>query len=143
MKNIYLILILFVLLIFSACSNNLDEEHLHDDSHPHEEMMNNNIVVREVSIQAKAWDFIVDNGESQSLNEIRVKKGETVNLKAQSLDIGHGIGIPEYGVNIQFDPNNEAETSFVANKVGESEYFCTVYCGQGHRNHKGKIIVEE
>lgn len=101
------------------------------------------IVERDVYVEAKAWSFSVNNGVSNSINEIRVKKGEKVNLYAKSLDMGHGISIPDYDINIKFSPDQEAQVSFIADKAGEFNFKCSVYCGQGHMNHMGKLIVEE
>lgn len=138
-RKITLLFLLGSLLVLAGCSNGTQTQSIPNDNSV---ASSSPIKERNVVVQAKAWDFQVNNGDSQALDEIRVKKGEKINLKGQSLDMGHGIGIPDYGVNIKFDPANEAETSFIADKEGVFDFICTVHCGQGHRDHKGKLIVE-
>jgi len=33
------------------------------------------------------------------------------------------------------------EFEFVADKVGEFNFFCNVYCGEGHSEMGGKLVV--
>lgn len=58
----------------------------------------------------------------------------------------HGLGISAYGINVDL-PIGETEVEFVANKVGEFPFTCTVWCGInqdgkiGHHTMTGKLIV--
>ena len=40
------------------------------------------------------------------------------------------------------DGVSEDRAEFIADKKGEFEMFCSVYCGQGHGQMKGKLIVK-
>ena len=77
---------------------------------------------------------------------INVKLGDTVVLNVFGEDdgsgIGHGIGIPAFGVNKPFREGETVTVTFVADKKGVFPFFCSVYCGEGHGDMKGKIIVE-
>ncbi|MFQ5969548.1 MAG: hypothetical protein ACE5J2_03515 [Nitrososphaerales archaeon] len=76
---------------------------------------------------------------------ITVYEGQTVTLTLQSLDVPHGFaidGYPEIG-NVFISPQASSKVTFIANKVGEFVYFCTVFCGEGHPLHTGLIIVQE
>ncbi len=74
---------------------------------------------------------------------IRAKKGELVRLIIHNADVMHGLVIPELGV-INVDiPSDGAVIEFVADKVGTFEFFCSYYCGEGHMEMQGKVIIEE
>lgn len=74
---------------------------------------------------------------------ITVFQGQEVIFKLKSVDIPHGIGIisiPE--VDAFISPNAVSTVRFIASEKGEFEYFCTVFCGEGHPGHVGKLIVK-
>jgi len=73
---------------------------------------------------------------------IRVKKGDTVRLTVQSVDVAHGLAIPAFGVNIQSEVGKDASGEFVADKTGTFPFFCSIFCGAGHRDMSGQLIVE-
>lgn len=72
---------------------------------------------------------------------IIAKKGELVRLIIHNADVKHGLVIPDLGVNQDVPPDG-AIVEFVASKVGTFEFFCSVYCGEGHMEMRGKIVVE-
>ncbi len=90
---------------------------------------------REFSIVAKQWSF--------EPSEIRVKVGDTVRLKIRSIDVSHGLSIPDLGVNSYIEPGKETVVEFKATKAGRFPFFCSVYCGEGHGNMRGVLVVEE
>jgi len=69
-------------------------------------------------------------------NEIRVKQGEDIMIMINNIDVDHGITIPALGVR-----GNNVVT-FTADKKGEFDFYCDNFCGTGHRDMVGKIIVE-
>jgi len=91
-------------------------------------------VVKEFTMTAKQWVFIPDT--------IKVKEGDNVVLNIKSIDVAHGIGILEFGVNEYLSPGNTVKIEFTADKKGEFGFFCNVQCGAGHAGMRGKIIVE-
>lgn len=72
---------------------------------------------------------------------ITAKKGELVRLIIHNADVKHGLVIPDLGVN-QDDPEDGAVVGFVASKVGTFEFFCSVWCGEGHMEMRGKIVIQ-
>lgn len=90
--------------------------------------------LKEISITAKSWEFVPAT--------IAVRQGEKVRLKIKSVDVDHGFAIPDFKVNETLSPGKETVIEFVADKKGEYAFFCSVVCGQGHRDMKGKLIVE-
>lgn len=89
--------------------------------------------VREFKMTAKQFQF--------EPSTIEVNKGDKVRLIVTSTDVPHGIAIPEYGINERLDPGKEVKIEFTAEKEGTFTAFCSVFCGSGHSNMKGKIIV--
>lgn len=73
--------------------------------------------------------------------ELRVKEGELVRLVIHNADVMHGIAIPGLDVNMDIPPEG-AIVEFVARKKGTEEFFCAVYCGEGHMEMRGKLIIE-
>jgi cytochrome c oxidase subunit 2 len=74
---------------------------------------------------------------------ITVKKGEKVRLIVTATDRGHGIKIDGYDIDQALKAGDPATIEFTADKAGEFEFKCSVFCGFGHRKMKGKLIVED
>ena len=74
---------------------------------------------------------------------IRVKKGEKVRLIITATDHDHGFKLDTFDVNQVLKKGDPTTIEFTADKVGEFEFKCSVYCGMGHRKMKGKLVVEE
>jgi cytochrome c oxidase subunit 2 len=90
--------------------------------------------VKEFTMTAKRWAF--DPGV------ITVKQGDKVRLKITSIDVTHGFALPDFDVKIDLVPNQEQTVEFTADKKGEFTFFCSVMCGAGHQDMKGKLVVE-
>lgn len=73
---------------------------------------------------------------------ITVKKGELVRLVIHNADVKHGIVIPDLGIMEGDIPPEGAVIEFTPDKVGTFEFFCSVYCGEGHMEMRGKVVVE-
>ncbi|OGI16141.1 MAG: hypothetical protein A2878_03240 [Candidatus Moranbacteria bacterium RIFCSPHIGHO2_01_FULL_54_31] len=72
---------------------------------------------------------------------ITAKKGELVRLIVHNADVLHGLVIPDLGVN-QDIPSDGAVVEFTASKAGTFEFFCSVWCGEGHMEMRGKIVIQ-
>lgn len=73
---------------------------------------------------------------------ITAKKGELVRLIIHNADVKHGLVIPDLGVMEGDIPPEGAVIEFTASKVGTFEFFCSVYCGEGHMEMRGKIVIQ-
>jgi cytochrome c oxidase subunit II len=91
--------------------------------------------VHEFKMTASSYDFDPD--------VITVKKGEKVRLIITATDRRHGIKIDGYDIDQVLAPGDPTTIEFAADKSGEFEFKCSVYCGFGHRKMKGKLVVEE
>lgn len=89
--------------------------------------------VKEITVVAKKFSF--------NPNPIIVNKGDKVKLILRSEDVEHGFAIPEYGINKKMSPDNPSIAEFTADKAGEFEIRCSVFCGSGHSDMRGKLIV--
>ncbi len=86
---------------------------------------------------------LVATNYSFTPNIITVKKGERVRLKLYSKQGTHGISVPELNI-IEYMPEGEEVTAdFIPSKVGEFRFACSIYCGNGHGEMIGSIIVTE
>ena len=90
---------------------------------------------RVIALEAYNWGF--------TPTEIKVKQGEVITLKIKSSSGVHGIGSRELGFSSETIAEGEEKSIiFTADKVGTFDFYCNVYCGEGHGEMKGKITVE-
>lgn len=85
---------------------------------------------KEITIHAKNFEF--------DQKEIRVNKGDTVKITLDNTQGSHSIKIDGYNKEIQ----GGKTVSFTADKVGEFKFICSIFCGQGHGDMIGKLIVQ-
>ena len=89
-----------------------------------------------IKITAKKFEY--------SPNEIRLKKGVPTVLELISLDRIHGFTVPDLGgIRATIEPGKVTRLRIVAPKAGTYEFHCDIFCGDGHEDMIGKIIVEE
>ena len=113
----------------------VDDETMVDDSMVKEDTMVDEQpgAVKEITMTVKQWKF--------TPNRIEVNKGDTVRLTIQSIDVAHGISIPQFNVSTFLSPGNTTVVEFVASETGSFTFFCNVSCGSGHRGMTGTLIV--
>jgi cytochrome c oxidase subunit 2 len=123
-KFIVLIFVVLTLMIVTGCKekNDVTGAVVMDDG------------FKEFEIIAKQWEFIP--------SKITVNQGDKVRLKVTSTDVDHGVAIPQFGVNQVAPVGQTVSVEFTADKKGNFPLICSVYCGSGHMQHKGLLIVE-
>jgi len=91
---------------------------------------------RTISVVAERFTFVP--------SVIRLKYGETVELRLSSLDTNHGFSIPQAGVSVVVPKRGrgEARVLFRAKERGEFPFLCSKACGAGHTIMRGRIVVE-
>ena len=73
---------------------------------------------------------------------IEVTEGERVQLVVKSADGVHGVEIKKFNVKSKVPRAGEAVTiEFVAASPGEYPILCSEYCGNGHEDMKGMLVV--
>ena len=90
---------------------------------------------REIHITAKKFEFTPDT--------ITLKKGEPVVLVVSSQDRKHGFNLRAFGIRADVNPGGTARIQFAPNKTGKFTFSCDVFCGEGHEDMTGTIVVTE
>jgi cytochrome c oxidase subunit 2 len=73
---------------------------------------------------------------------VEVAEGERVRLVITSGDGVHGVEIKKFKVNKKVPRGGEPVTiEFVASAAGEFPILCSEYCGDGHGDMKGMLVV--
>ena len=86
------------------------------------------------------WTFDYQNG-ANSLNDLYVPVSQPVKLLMSSQDVIHSFFVPDFRVKMDVLPNRYTITWFEALNVGEYDIYCTEYCGKGHSEMLGKVMV--
>ncbi len=73
---------------------------------------------------------------------IKVKKGDTVRLTIESIDIEHGFYIDGYDIDVRVRHAEQKVVEFKADKTGAYRIRCSVMCGPLHPFMVGKLVVE-
>ena len=88
-----------------------------------------------IRITAKKFEY--------SPKEIRLKKGVPAVLEFTSLDRLHGFVCPDLGLRTDILPGKVSTVRVVPQKAGTYDFHCDIFCGEGHEDMTGTIIVEE
>ena len=74
-------------------------------------------------------------------NQITLKKGVPVVLEITALDRDHGFKVPELGVRADLKSGRVTRVRIVPDRTGTFEFRCDVFCGSGHEDMSGEIVV--
>jgi cytochrome c oxidase subunit 2 len=89
-----------------------------------------------IKITAKKFEY--------SPNEIRIKTGVPVVFEFTSLDRVHGFTVPGLNnVRLTIEPGKANRVTILAPKASVYEFHCDLFCGDGHEDMTGRIIVED
>jgi cytochrome c oxidase subunit II len=72
---------------------------------------------------------------------IELQLGVPVVIELTSADRDHGFSVPELGLRIDVEPGKSARVRVVPQKVGTFDFHCDVFCGSGHEEMAGRIVV--
>lgn len=89
---------------------------------------------RVIEMQAQRFTF--------EPSTITVNQGDTVVINFTSVDVTHGLNIPEFGVNLIAPVGETVTTQFVADTAGTFTFRCSVFCGSGHGTMQGTLVVQ-
>jgi cytochrome c oxidase subunit 2 len=76
-------------------------------------------------------------------SEITLKKGEPVVLELVSEDRVHGFKLPAFKIRTDVRPNEVTRVPLTPDKTGTFTFACDVFCGDGHDDMTGTLIVTE
>ncbi|MBT9566888.1 MAG: cupredoxin domain-containing protein [Thiobacillus sp.] len=75
-------------------------------------------------------------------SEIVVRKGQPVVLEFTSLDFVHGFNVPSLKLRADLPPGKTTRVSFTPEQVGLHPFVCDNFCGEGHEDMHGLIVVK-
>jgi cytochrome c oxidase subunit 2 len=77
-------------------------------------------------------------------SQIKLQRGEVVELRIRSLDTNHGFRIRDADVNVIVPKRGkgDARILFRAQEKGVFPFECSKACGAGHTMMRGRIVVE-
>jgi cytochrome c oxidase subunit II len=97
----------------------------------------------EISVTAKKWQWEFEYPDGmRSLNELHVPVNQNVRIILTSLDVIHSFYVPAFRVKKDAVPGRYTELWFNSMDPGTYQLFCAEYCGKGHSDMLGKIVVE-
>ena len=88
---------------------------------------------RAVRITARRFEF--------APREIALRRGEPVVLELESLDRQHGFDAPSLGLKGEFVPGQITRLALTPDRAGRFGFTCNVFCGEGHEDMDGDIVV--
>jgi cytochrome c oxidase subunit 2 len=88
-----------------------------------------------IKVSAKKFDY--------TPGEIRLKKGVPVVLEFTTEDVVMGFNAPDLGARADILPGKVSRVRVVPNKAGTFEFHCDIFCGSGHEDMSGTIVVTE
>ena len=90
---------------------------------------------RVIRVVAKKFVFVP--------SEIRVKKGETVLLQFSAPEVPMGVNFADLHMRADVFPGKVAELRITPQEAGTFTFLCDVFCGTGHEDMSGTLIVSE
>ena len=88
---------------------------------------------REIKVTARKFEF--------TPKTITVGKGERVRLIVTSEDVDHGFAIKEFGIDQEIKAKQTKVIELTPDKEGRFQFTCSVFCGDGHGDMVGELIV--
>ncbi|WP_428670579.1 cupredoxin domain-containing protein [Reyranella sp.] len=88
----------------------------------------------EVTIAASRFEFTPET--------VKAKVGQPLTFVLTSLDRIHGFKMPELGIRTDIVPDRETRVTITPTKPGSFVFFCDIFCGDGHEDMSGTLVVE-
>jgi cytochrome c oxidase subunit 2 len=91
--------------------------------------------LREIRVTMRKYKF--------APKRITVQKGQPVKLIVHSADSEHGFGIKELKIKERVEAKQTKTISFKPEQTGRFRIYCSVYCGDGHDDMIGELVVTD
>lgn len=72
---------------------------------------------------------------------LELEKDQSYRIHMSSMDWQHGFSLQPVNINLQVHPGYDIVFSMMPTETGEFGIICNEYCGIGHHNMVGKIVV--
>jgi cytochrome c oxidase subunit 2 len=74
-------------------------------------------------------------------NTIQVKRGEPVVFELTAQDVFMGFSLPDFKIRTDVIPGKPQRVAFTPDKAGTFTFLCDVFCGDGHEEMHGTLMV--
>jgi cytochrome c oxidase subunit 2 len=81
-------------------------------------------------------DLLITNGE------LHLPIGKPIKMLLRSVDVVHDFWVPEFRAKMDLVPGLVSYFWFIPTKTGQFEILCAAFCGVGHPQMRGKVVVE-
>jgi len=98
-------------------------------------------LVVDVEAAQWSWQFTYADSGTESTDELTVPVGRPVALRATSQDVHHALTVPAFETTADAKPGETDVARFTPAETGEVSFQCTEYCGEGHSQHTGTVVV--
>lgn len=85
-----------------------------------------------VKVTARMWSWAFEYENGKRSDKLYVPVGRAVKLVMKSVDVLHGFFVPAFRIKVDTVPGMTTYAWFRAEKPGEHDIYCTVYCGMKH-----------
>jgi len=89
---------------------------------------------RVIKIEARKFRF--------APNVIEVRKGEDVVLELTAVDFPHGFSLPDFKIRADLIMDKPVRVKLKPDKEGQFGFLCDNFCGSGHEEMAGTLIVK-
>src|SRR5689334_22507446 len=73
--------------------------------------------------------------------EVTLKVGVPVVIELEAEDITMGFNLPDFKLRSDVVPGKLTRLPFTPDRIGTFDYYCDVFCGDGHEDMSGKMRV--
>jgi cytochrome c oxidase subunit 2 len=87
-----------------------------------------------IQVQASRWSY--------APSMIVLKKNVPAVLELTSSDVHHGFNVPGLELRADVLPGQITRVRVTPRKIGTFVFHCDYYCGSGHEEMQGEIVVE-
>lgn len=97
------------------------------------------------AVQAKAKERVIKIEARKfryAPNVIEVKKGEAVVLELTALDFPHGFSLPDFKIRADLVMGKPVRVKLKPEEAGQFGFLCDNFCGSGHEEMSGTLIVK-
>ena len=101
------------------------------------------VYTRANAVPAERVIHITANKFQFSPDSITLKKDEPVVFEISSGDRKHGFSLRAFGVRSDVLPGKVSRIRFTPDKTGKFTFSCDVFCGDGHEEMTGTVVVNE
>lgn len=135
MKNFSILIFVAMLLLLAGCSTKDQTTAQTGGDTQETEQAGSQAETPVIKVEMKKYEFLP--------NPIMLKAGQETILEITSLDVEHGFDAPDIGVNrLSVGAGETTRVTVNPQAKGTFTVRCSVFCGEGHKEMKGTIIVE-